>query len=167
MSLIKKILILSIVIFTTTLLGCTTTSYHKGDGIVIAEKKIGSKNFLPHDNTQTGAKIGGTIGAIGGAACGGLIGLLFGVVNPAAVLVTVPAFGAIGAAYFGGAGALMGSGLGYATDLASPNAGTYQFIVKPEDSEKTITITQYNNTLIPVNTSVHILEKDHITYIIK
>src|SRR5690606_32192604 len=94
---LKNFLTLSLLIgSTSTLTGCATT-YHRGDGVIIAEKKIKDKDYKPHHATQTGALIGGST-------------------------------------------------------------------VQSDNERKPLTITQYT-TRIPLNTPVHILEKDNLLFI--
>lgn len=168
MTLIKKFITLSIlIIFTSTLVGCATT-YHRGDGVIIAEKRIKDKDYKPHRVTETGALIGGSVGGAGGAITGGSIGFLVGLFSnsiPIAVLSALSG-GVAGALVVGAAGSVIGGGLGYAVDATTPGAGVYEFTVKSGNERKLLTITQYT-TPIPLNTPVHILEKNNLIFIKK
>ncbi|MEO8965598.1 MAG: hypothetical protein ABI370_13115 [Gammaproteobacteria bacterium] len=167
MMLMKKLFtIFGVFICIFALFGCATT-YDRGNGVVITAKKIQQRDFKPHERTKTGAEIGGVTGAIGGAAAGGFVGLALGAFGNVAapVLIATTLGGAVvGAVIVGGAGAAAGAGLGYVVDIGNHNAGLYQFIVKPDSNEKPITVTQYSS-IIPIDSRVHILEKDDNLFI--
>ncbi len=152
---------LVVCIYSLSVAGCATT-YERGNGVVISAKKIQQRDFKLHDGTKNGAAIGGVTGAVGGASAGGIVGLALGALGHGSVPVLIGATlgGAVaGAAIVGVVGAAAGAGLGYVGDIANSEAGMYQFVVRPDSNAKPITITQYSS-IIPVNTQVHILEKD-------
>jgi hypothetical protein len=164
---VKNIILSILLISSTFFLSACATQYHRGDGVIISEKKLKSKDYQPHGATKSGAIIGGSIGAIGGAAAGGFLGLVLGAFSGGTapiLIVTTLGGAAVGSLVIGAAGGTVGGGLGYAVDVTSPNAGTYQFVVQPNDQLKPVTITQYSSP-IPINTEVHIIEKDNVTYI--
>jgi len=167
MTTLKKLMTLLVFIsFTFSLFGCATI-YHRGDGVIIAEKKIKDKDYKPHHAAETGAVIGGSVGGAGGAVTGGLIGFLAGgfLSNSIPVaIVSALGGGAIGALIVGAAGGALGGGIGYAVDVTTPGAGVYEFIVKSDNEPKPLTITQYT-TPMPLQTAVHILEKDNLIFI--
>lgn len=158
--------LLTIIFFIFPLFGCATT-YDRGNGIVIAEKKLKDRDYKPHNATKMGALVGGSVGAVGGAAAGGVLGLglgaLGGVAGPMLVATTLGG-AVIGGLIVGGVGAITGGGVGYAVDITRPGAGLYQFEVKPEHGSKPLTIIQYS-TPIPIHSQVHILEKDNAVFI--
>lgn len=165
----KSLTLIILIVLTTSLFGCATT-YHRGDGVVISEKKIKEKDFKPHQNAEKGAVAGAKVGAAGGVVAGALVGL--GLSLPWAIitnniLITAAATvsgGVIGALAVGAAGGALGGGIGYARDASTPNAGMYEFVVKSDNELKPITITQYSAP-IPLNTPVHILEKNQSVFI--
>jgi hypothetical protein len=165
----KAIPLVVCIALTLPLIGCATT-YDRGEGIVISEKKVKDKDYKPHQNTQTGAIDGGTVGVIGGAVGGGLVGLGVGAVigsfGGGIPLILATTFGgaAIGGLTFGVAGTVVGSGVGYAVDVSTPDTGVYEFTVQSENQIKPLTITQYSSP-IPVNTPVRILEKNNLIFI--
>ena len=164
----KKLTALIFVIFSTSLLvGCATT-YHRGEGVIIAEKKIAEKDYKPHHATKTGAVIGGSIGAIAGGIPGGLVGFLVGSLSSYSIPITIASTlaGGIAGAVVGGVmvGAL-GGVAGYAVDTVTPGAGVYEFVIKTSTARKMI-VTQYTNP-IPLHTPVLILEKNNSIYIKK
>jgi hypothetical protein len=169
MLIIKKIIALLVcVALTCSMVGCATT-YHRGDGVVVCEKKIKDKDYKPHATTQNGAIVGGTAGGVSGAVAGGFAGFLIGLplaafTTPAVLIATTVGGVGIGAVAFGTAGAAVGSGVGYAMDVNTPNAGLYEFVVQADNALKPFVITQYSAP-IPINTQVHILEKDNLTFI--
>lgn len=156
----------TIIFFCVTLFGCATT-YDHGNGVIISEKKLNSRDYKPHGATKMGAAVGGSIGAVSGAVYGGLFGLglgaLGGISGPALAVTTLSG-ALIGGVIVGGLGVMAGAGLGYGVDLTRSNAGLYQFVVKPEKSSKQLTIIQYT-TPIPVDAQVHILEKNNIVFL--
>lgn len=150
-----------------SLIGCATTTYDRGEGVVLAAKKMKEHDLRPREGTKTGATVGGVTGAVGGAAAGGFLGLALCSFSTAGAPVIVAATlggAAIGAVIVGSVGAAAGAGVGYVVDVNNRNAALYQFTVKPDNSEKTITITQYSS-VIPVNARVRILEKDNNVFI--
>lgn len=167
MLIIKKLFVMSVVCFCSSVLfGCATT-YDRGQGVVLSVKKIQGRDFKPHQGTKTGAAIGGATGAVGGAAAGGAAGLAIGALASSTVpaLIAATLGGAtVGAVIVGGVGAASGASLGYVMDISKPNAGLYKFVVKPDNNEKPITVTQYSS-IIPVDSRVHILEKDDVVFI--
>lgn len=172
MPFIKKFITIIICItVTSSLNGCATT-YDRGHGVVIAEKKIKDRDYKPHQATQTGAVAGATVGGVGGAVGGGILGLSVGAIaagfsnNMAILAATTLGGAAIGAVIFGVAGTAIGSGFGYVVDSSAPGAGVYEFVVQSDNEKKPLTITQYTAP-IPLNTPVHILEKDNLIFIKK
>lgn len=167
MLLMKKLLtLLGVFICSIALFGCATT-YDRGNGVVLSAKKIQDRDFKPHEGTKTGAAIGGATGAVGGAAAGGILGLALGSFTNAAtttLIATTLGGAVVGAVLVGGAGAAAGAGVGYVVDVGRPDVGLYQFVVKPDSSEKPITVTQYS-PIIPTDARVHILEKDDTVFI--
>lgn len=166
---IKKFITLNLLIaLIITFFGCATT-YHRGNGIIIAEKKIKNKDYKPHQATTTGALIGGSVGGAGGAITGGAIGFAVGgFLSNSISIAALSALGGgvAGALVVGVAGGAIGGGLGYAVDVTTPGAGVYEFTVKSDDERKPLTIRQYT-TPIPLNTPVYILEKDNLIFIKK
>ena len=164
---IKKLTSFLIIIsFIISLFGCATT-YHRGDGVIIAEKKIKDKDYKPHHATETGAVIGGSAGGVAGAITGGSIGFVVGgfLSNSLPIaIVSALGGGVAGALVVGAAGGALGGGLGYAVDVTTPGAGIYEFTVKSDNERKPLTITQYT-TPIPLHTPVYILEKDNVIFI--
>lgn len=161
------ITLITLAVFLTSLSGCATT-YHRDDGIIIAEKKIGNKDYKPHQATENGVRVGASVGGTSGAVMGGLFGLCAGAFSESIPIMvfTTAVGGVVGAAIYGAAGGLIGGGIGYAVDATAPDAGTYEFTVKPDQGSKPVTVTQYGRPL-PINTPVHILEKDHRVFIEK
>lgn len=155
-----------IIILSSSLLGCATT-YDRGKGILISEKKIRDRDYKPHYATKVGAVAGGTTGITIGSFIGGTIGLGFGALaNFEGLSLIAPTLvgAGIGALIVGGIGTIAGGGLGYALDHGKSNTGLYEFIVKPENGSKTLTITQYTAP-IPIYSTVHILERDNTLFI--
>jgi hypothetical protein len=170
MKTIKSLIALvTCVIFTSALMGCATT-YHRGDGIIMAEKKLQDNDHKPHDNTQNGAIAGGTVGVVTGGVGGGLAGLALGslltIGSYSLPLIAATTLGgaAIGALVVGVAGSAAGAGVGYTIDATTPDAGMYEFIVKSATEKKLLTITQYSKP-IPLHTEVLILEKNNLVFI--
>lgn len=167
MLIIKKLFTTLIVcICSIALVGCATT-YDRGKGVVLSAKKIKGRDFKPHEGAKTGAEIGGVTGAVGGAAAGGFIGMAVGALSSVAapaLIATTLGGAVVGAVIVGGAGAATGAGLGYVADIGNSDAGLYQYVVKPDSNEKPITVTQYSS-IIPIDSRVHILEKDDAIFI--
>ena len=151
-----------------SLFGCAPT-YHRGDGIIIAEKKILDKDYKPRQATKNGILIGGSVGGVAGVLSGGFLGLLVSALTYSSTPITIlstASGGVIGGLVVGAAcGALVG-GLGYAADIATPGAGLYQFTVQSVNEGKPLIITQYA-TPIPLHTPVYILEKNNSIFIKK
>ena len=163
----KMMLTLTILSFLCTITGCATTQY-KGQGQVLAAKKISDQDYKPHTGTKVGAIVGGSAGAIGGAAVGGAFGFALAALcaeDTLGMFSLALGAGAVGAVIVGVAGGVIGGSAGYAVDVLSHPA-TYQFTVKPSYQAEPITITQYSS-FIPVNAEVRIVEKDHMIYIKK
>lgn len=155
-----------ILIFIVCLISACSATHYKGDGVILSEKKINSHDFKPHEVTKAGAIIGGTAGIITGAAMGGAFGLALGAFasyNTAGVVAWTLGTGTLGALIVGAAGGAIGGGAGYMIDVASHPVG-YQYVIQPTYQSETITLTQYARP-IPVNTKVHILEKNQSLFI--
>lgn len=159
--------LLGTAILSTNLVGCSTMVYQKGEGVVVSEQKIKNKDYLPHSNTRNGLETGAKVGAATGGIYGGILGLgiagLFAASIPETLGFTLIGAG-IGAAYVGTIGAATGTSIGYIVDVASPNAATYQYVVKPNDGSKPFTVTQYSSP-IPEKAEVRILERNNVNYI--
>ena len=158
-------LVLIICIIAST--GCATT-YQRGEGVVLSEKKLNQMSFHSGEKTLEGVRIGGTAGIVGGGIIGGLIGAIPGVLamsTPGLVIGT--AIGAVaGAGLLGLTGGAIGGTLGYVNDLAVQNAPEYEFRIKQSSDPEILTIRQHSG-VIPVNTSVKILEKNGAYFIKK
>lgn len=158
----KKIISCFVLItFMIHLGGCVTT-HNLGEGIVVSKKHLNNKPKLEvGDNTITGAKVGGKIGAVGGGAIGGAIGLVPGVLSQSAagVLISIAICGAIGAGIFGLATGVVGAALGYAGDLVIQNTPEYEFNIKSLQDSQNFIIRQRTGSSIPLNSKVIILEK--------
>jgi len=140
------------------LTGCAT-QYSQGEGVIIAEKKVGDKNYLPHDATKDSALAGGKVGALGGAGTGLFMGCLAGASFPA-VIGAMGILGTMGAAV----GGALGGGAGYLSDLMTPGAGMYEFTVKPDNASNPLIIKQYT-TPIPLHSPVQILKKENVLFL--
>ena len=164
----KKLTALMFVIYSTSLLvGCATT-YHRGEGVIIAEKKISEKDYKFHHATKTGAVVGGSIGAVAGGIPGGVVGFVVGALSSYSIPVTIASTlaGSIVGGVVGGVmvGAI-GGVAGYAVDTLTPGAGVYEFVIKTSTASKLI-VTQYTKP-IPLHTHVLILEKNNSIYLKK
>jgi hypothetical protein len=165
---LRKILTcLFLFVFILSSTGCVTT-YQRGDGIVISEKKLNQMTLHSGDKTIKGAKIGGTAGIVSGGIIGGAVGLVPGFMSgsvPGLVICTVVG-GVIGASVLGLTGGALGGTVGYVSDLVVQNAPEYEFRIKPLNESKILTIRQHSG-VIPVNTRVRILEKNNAIFIRK
>lgn len=147
--------------------GCVTT-YRRGEGVVLSEKKLNQMNLQSGDKTIEGAKVGGTAGMVSGGIIGGAIGLIPGIMSgsmPGLVICT--AIGSvIGGSLLGLTGGVLGGTVGYVGDLAVQNAPEYEFRIKQVSNSQILTIRQHSNA-IPINTSVRILENNGKLFIRK
>jgi len=152
---------------TLSLSSCATT-HRLGDGVIVAAKPLNEHDYSSSDRTETGAKIGGTIGAVGGGIVGGAIGLVPGFMSGSAPGLMICTIGGavIGATIFGVTAGAVGGTVGYAADLTAQNRSQYEFKVKSDNQSQILTITQYSGA-IPLNTSVRILEKNGTIFVRK
>ena len=154
-------------VFILSSTGCVTT-YRRGEGVVISEKKLNQMNLQSGDKTIEGFKIGGTAGIVSGGIIGGAVGLIPGIMSgsmPGLVICTAIG-GVIGAGLLGLTGGVLGGTVGYVGDLAVQNAPEYEFTIKQFSDSQILTIRQHSGA-IPVNTSVWILEKHDELFIRK
>lgn len=103
--------------------GCVTT-YRRGEGVVISEKKLNQINLQSGNKTIEGVKIGGTVGMVSGGIIGGAVGLIPGIISgsmPGLVICTAIG-GVIGVGLLGLTGGVFGGTVGYLGDLAVQNA---------------------------------------------
>src|SRR3990167_5321447 len=111
----RKILTcLFLFVFILSSTGCVTT-YRRGEGVVISEKKLNQMNLQSGDKTIEGVKIGGTAGVVSGGIIGGAVGLIPGIMSgstPGLVICTAIG-GVIGAGLFGLTGGVLGGTVGY------------------------------------------------------
>lgn len=153
--------------FSLSLCGCATT-HHLGDGVIVAAKPLNEQDYNPVNRTETGVKLGGKIGAVGGGIVGGAVGLVPGLMSGSAPGLMICTIGgaAIGATLLGVTAGAVGGTVGYAADLTAQHRSHYEFKVKSDHEAQVLTVTQYSSA-IPLNTSVRILEKNGTLFVRK
>lgn len=163
----KRLTSLFLSMFVLLAIGCAT-SYHQGEGVVIAEKKLNQLNLQANDQTIEGAKIGGKAGMISGAIIGGTFGLMPGFMSGSAagLAICTTIGGVIGGGLLGLTGAVLGGGIGYGIDLTMQNRPEYEFKIKQFSDPQILTIRQHSG-VIPVHTNVRIFEKNGELFIRK
>jgi outer membrane lipoprotein SlyB len=167
-SMFRKILnCLFLFVFILSSTGCVTT-YRRGEGVVISEKKLNQMNLESGNKTVEGIKIGGTAGMVGGGVIGGAVGLIPGIMSgsSAGLVICTAVGGVIGAGLLGLTGGVLGGTVGYLGDLAVQNAPEYEFKIKQFNGSQILTIRQHSS-VIPINTRVRILEKNGELFIKK
>lgn len=166
---IKKLITILILISSTSFLSGCVTTYQRGEGMIIAEKKLSNKDYKPHQATKTGAAIGTSVGTFIGAIPGGLVGFVIGALGTNSIPITIvctAAGGLAGGLMVAVVGGTLGGAAGYAVDISKSDVGMYEFTVKTNQGGKPLIIKQYSSP-IPLHTKVHILEKDNVMTIKK
>lgn len=152
----KAILKSTVIFFLSCILIACATTQTIGGGTIVAEKRILTGDYKPHEATASAASVGAftgaTLGAVFGIVAtlgeGASLGEFLGVVAVSTVVMGV-IYGAIG------------SIVAYPVDVYNHSTDLYQFTVKPDDGSQNMTVTQYTNRPLPTDTKVTLFKKDN------